>query len=316
MKAAWRVGVGSGAGTCGELVQGVLSDGRTFHVTCPISKSSTVAIRLRESDTWQITGAPPERQKLVTAIRATADGFGLGPCTVQVRHVSELDVGKGLGSSTADIVAAARAVAAAVGGDLQPAALAAIATSIEASDGSMYPQIVAFDQMGGAVIRQFDWWPQLVVVMVTPPTTLDTASADFTGQDRLGPQFDRIMAGLDEAVMAHDGVAFARAASESAAFNQQFIPNDWHDVLIREYEGLGADGLNIAHTGTCLGLLFVLPERSGSTCRQAADAVLRSASYAVGRLRSMLPGEVGVDMSVTPACRLAREASAAGGGVL
>jgi L-threonine kinase len=294
----------------------VLSDGRTFHVTCPITKSSTVTIRLRESDEWQITGAPPERQKLATAIRSTAGVLGLGPCTVHVRHGTELDVGKGLGSSTADIVAAARAVAAAVGGELSAAELAGIATSIEASDGSMYPHIVAFDQMGGGLIRHFDWWPQLAVVMVTPSTTLDTASADFTGQDGLGPQFDRIMADLDEAVLAHDGVAFARAATESAAFNQQFVPNDWHDVLAREYESLGADGVNVAHSGTCSGLLFVLPERHASTYRMAVGAVLRNASYAAGRLRALLPGDVRVDLSMTPACRREREPWAAARGVL
>jgi len=300
--ATWRRGVGTGAGTCGELVQGVLSDGRTFHVTCPISKSSTVTIRLRESDEWQITGVPPERQKLSTAIRSASDEFGLGPCAVQVRHVSELDVGKGLGSSTADIVAAARAVAAAVGDELSSAELATIATSIEASDGSMYPQIVAFDQKGGALIRRFDWWPQMAVVIVTPSTTLDTASADFTGQADLGHQFDRIIDGLDEAVIARDGAAFARAATESAAFNQQFIPNHLFDVLAEEYESLGADGLNVAHTGTCLGLLFVLPERSGATYGDIAGAVLRNAWFAVRRLQAMLPVDVSVDLSVTPAC--------------
>jgi L-threonine kinase len=303
LTATWRVGVGTGAGTCGELVQGVLGDGRTFHVTCPISKSSAVTIRLRESREWQITGAPPERRKLAMAIRSTADKLGLGPCAVHVRHASELDVGKGLGSSTADIVAAARAVAAAVGGELSSAELAAIATSIEASDGSMYPQIVAFDQRGGALIRQFDWWPQLAVVMVTPSTTLDTASADFTGQAALGHQFDRILDGLDEAVLARDGAAFARAATESAAFNQQFIPNQLFDVLVDEYERLGADGLNVAHTGTCLGLLFVLPERSEATGGGGSGDVVRNASIAVRRLWAMLPEDVSVELSLTPACR-------------
>jgi L-threonine kinase len=302
LTATWKVGVGTGAGTCGELVQGVLSDGRTFHVTCPINKCSTVKIRLRKSDEWQMTGIPPERQKLATAICSTAHEFGLGPCAVQVRHASELDVGKGLGSSTADIVAAARAVAAAVGGELSPAELAAMATSIEASDGSMYPQIIAFDRDGGALIRQFDWWPQLAVVMVIPSATLDTASADLTGQADLSHQFDRIVAGLDEAVIARDGAAFARAATESATFNQQFIPNHLFDVLAEEYESLGADGLNVAHTGTCLGLLFVLPERLGATYGDSAGAVLRNASFAVRRLQAMLPGDVSLDLSVTPAC--------------
>lgn len=77
--------------------------------------------------------------------------------------------------------------------------------------------------------------------------------------------------------MARDGAAFAKAATEFAALNQQFIPSRLFDTLAEKYEGLGADGLNVANTGTCLGLLFVLPERSEATLRDSSGGVLRAA---------------------------------------
>lgn len=118
MKAKWNFGVGTGVGTCGELVQGVMSDGRNFHVTYPITMSSTVTVRLRESNEWEMKGIPSGRRKLSKAIQTCAERVGHGPKEVHVEHSSDLEVGKGLGSSTADIVAAARAVAAAAGEEL------------------------------------------------------------------------------------------------------------------------------------------------------------------------------------------------------
>ena len=87
--------------------------------------------------------------KLEQSLYETARILQLEPLEMRVDHWSDLDVGKGMGSSTADIVAGARAVVAACDCSLSPEQLARIATSIESSDGSMYPGIVAFNQKLG-----------------------------------------------------------------------------------------------------------------------------------------------------------------------
>jgi L-threonine kinase len=305
----WRVGVATGAGTCGELVQGVLSDGRSFHVTCPINKGSRVALALRESRKWRVEGVPAGRQKLERAIQLTAETLAGGPYEINVEHSSELEVGKGLGSSTADIMAGARATASALGLAMDEDRFAALAASIEVSDGSMYPEIVAFDGRAGVPIRRYHWWPQFAVVVVTPAASIDTDSVDFTGQASLSAHYDRIVADLDLAVAERDGRAFARSAGESAHLNQSFVSNPWLDVLERESERLGADGINVAHTGTCLGLLFLLPATTDARATEETDVVRRKASSAARRLRAVLPDELRVGLAETPVWRESRAGS-------
>ena len=305
----WRVGVATGAGTCGELVQGVLSDGRSFHVTCPINKGSRVVLALRESRQWRVEGVPAGRQKLERAIRLTAETLAGGPYEINVEHSSELEVGKGLGSSTADILAGARATASALGLNMDEDRVAALAASIEVSDGSMYPEIITFDGRAGVPIRRYDWWPQFAVVLVNPTTSIDTDSVDFTDQAPLSAQYDRIVADLDLAVAERDGGAFARAAGESARLNQLFVMNPWLDVLERETERLGADGVNVAHTGTCLGMLFLLPAATDAHATEKIDAVRRRASSAARRLRAVLPDGLRVGLAETPVWRESRAGS-------
>ena len=235
-----------------------------FHVTCPISKTATVTVTVRPAPEFAITQIEPGLGKLTQSLRRTSGLLELEPLEVRVEHWSDLDIGK-VGSSTADIVAAARALAAACDRTLSPGQLAKLATSIESSDGSMYPGLVAFNQKTGDVLEHFSWWPQFVILMITPAQAFNTESADFGGKHKLGTQFDDLLASLRTAAAERDTAAFARAATESARINQRFVPNPFHALLEGRARDLGAVGVNVGHTGTVLGLLF-----------DASDAVPRA----------------------------------------
>ena len=266
-------GRASAAGTCGELVQGILPGGVNFHVTCPVSKSSTVALELSPAAVWSFSGPATSLGKLRSSVRAAAELLGIGPSHVEVEHHTDLDVGKGLGSSTADIVAAARAVANAARTTLTARQLAEIATTIESSDGSMYPGLIAFNQKTGDVVRRFDWWPQFAIVMVVPRDTLNTESADFAGKEVYAERFERMLDTLTSAAGLRDPLPFAVAATESAVINQEFIPNTWFDLLMDRVAILGGAGVNVGHTGTVTGMLFPLPTAGGEDGRARAEAM-------------------------------------------
>jgi L-threonine kinase len=290
----WRVATGSAAGTCGELVQGFTSAGQPFHVTCPIAKSATVTVTVRAAPEFSITQIDPGLSKLAQALRRTALLLELEPLEVRVEHWSDLDVGKGMGSSTADIVAGARALAAVAERNLSPHELGKIATSVESSDGSMYPGLVAFNQKTGYVLEEFEWWPQFVILMVTPPQVFNTESANFAGKEKLGSQFDELLLKLRTAATRRDAPAFADAATNSARINQRFVPNPYHALLKDRVADFGALGINVGHTGTVLGLLFDADD----------DAAMMSASTASVELQRLLPGTAKVDITLTPACPL------------
>ena len=48
------IGIGEQFGTCGELVQGFLSNNEPFHVTCPINKITSVKAYLRKNTSTKI----------------------------------------------------------------------------------------------------------------------------------------------------------------------------------------------------------------------------------------------------------------------
>lgn len=110
-----RTGRATAPGTCGELVQGVLASGDHFHGTCPIERGPTVALQARSARQNLVTGLAGGQAKLAQALLRTARVLGTGPLAITMATRSELYVGKVMGSSTADIVAGARALAAAHG---------------------------------------------------------------------------------------------------------------------------------------------------------------------------------------------------------
>jgi homoserine kinase len=126
-----------------------------------------------------------ERHLVVSTMRKTFDALGGQPRGLEVRCLNRIPHGRGLGSSSAAIVAgivAARALV--LGGEdsLGDAAALDLATRIEG-----HPDIVAACLLGGATIAwmdggracatRFDPAPELSPVVFVPHTSLKTAKA-------------------------------------------------------------------------------------------------------------------------------------------
>lgn len=261
---------GSARGTCGELVQGFTSDKKEFHVSLPIQKFSNVTLQVQPANKLTIITPSNTHSKLVQALHLTANLLHIDSLEIKVSHHSELRTGKGMGSSTADIVAASRALAKVIGYPISPAQLATIATSIESSDASMYDAMVAFRHKEGSVLSQFEWWPQFVICMVLPPYSRDTDLVNFEGKENLGDQFDELLKTLEMASKKRDPAPFAFAATQSAIINQKFSPNPLFPIILEHLSELKALGICIGHTGTVIGLLY--DASTGDAVRTALEA--------------------------------------------
>jgi L-threonine kinase len=262
-------GISTAPGTCGELVQGFCGTGKPFHVTCPINVYASAKLVVHDAPRFSISGLPDYAAKMRRAIEHTARFFKLDKVCVDVEHHTSLETGKGMGSSTADILSVATALANACGKELTVRELAMIATSIESSDGTMYPGIVAVNHKNGELLQTFEWWPELHIAMIVPTEILDTAHVRFTGKAALASRFDEILATLQHASVNADEEAFAQAALESAILNQEFVPNAYFEKLKNRISELGAIGLNVAHTGTMVGVLFNSSDEGGYRCKAA-----------------------------------------------
>lgn len=119
----------------GELLQGVLPNGQHFLVTIPINIFSEVVFV--EDALSKLQVLPSSKSKTGLFLEKLIQEFDLhlsGIVTVS----SEIPVGKGLSSSTSDIIAALRAVESFVGYEFSKERIQKILREIEPSDGLLY----------------------------------------------------------------------------------------------------------------------------------------------------------------------------------
>ena len=246
-------------GSCGELVQGMLH-GDYFLITCPIDmySSATVALTL---GTGRVNG-PPDAPKSRQVVALTLAHFGRHEMDAQLSLSSPLPRGKGMASSTADVSAAVAATAAAMGvdADMSPTMIAKIALQVEPSDGTMLPGIAMLDHKQGSIAKTIGSPPPMRVVVLDFGGDVDTLAFNGVNRDsalkRLQPEFEEALHLVAQGIREGSAADVGAGATRSAIANQQLLYKPQLDAVLRLAEDVGAVGVNAAHSGTVLGLLF------------------------------------------------------------
>ncbi|HEY3368671.1 MAG TPA: hypothetical protein VGK74_26740 [Symbiobacteriaceae bacterium] len=254
----WQIGRGESFGTFGELLQGVLlEENLDFLVTFPIQAFSRATF-VPEPGGRVVSVQPPDKVKshLMTQIILGHFGVKCGGClTLQ----SDLPVGKGLASSSADLVATARALAAAFQLDIPVELLQRFMHQIEPSDGVMYPGVVAFYHRKVQLRQYIGQLPALTVVSIDEGGQVDTIEFNripkpFNEAEKL--EYRQLLDELDKAIRDQDVRAIGRVATRSAALNQKLRPKQMLDDVGMVARDVDALGVAVAHSGTCLGVLL------------------------------------------------------------
>lgn len=245
-------GAGRAFGTFGELLQGTLPDGADFLVTMPIDRYATAWFRL--DPTGPLLVFPSHKSKSLALARSMLGGAG-GTLVVD----GDLPVGKGLASSSADLVATARAVGGALGLSVEPAAVEDWLRPIEPTDGVMYAGVVAFEHRRVRLRRFLGVLPPMTVVAVDEGGQLDTvafnmAPKPYSDDDRR--EYARLLETIALAVDAGDLASLGAVATRSAVLNQRVVPKQNLDAMIRISQESGALGVVCAHSGTMTGVLL------------------------------------------------------------
>lgn len=221
-----------------------------------------------------VIGLSEHHRKLGLAIEYTAERLDLGPVEVTIRHWSDVDIGKGMGSSTADVLAGIRAVADAVAGErLDIGEEGELAAKVESSDGSMYPGIAAVNHKTCELVKAWDWFPEFVIVMLVPHNSVDTPSISFVGQEELAAEYEVLLENMDGAIAERSLSSFAAQSTRSAALNERFLLNPYCRNLSDRLDEFDALGVNVGHTGTVCGLLFANTEDGRKKASEACFEV-------------------------------------------
>jgi len=243
-------------GSCGELVQGTIK-GMDFLVSCPIDIYAQAKVTLNGKADLSIQGG---RSKTLLAVQKTQEYLGKKQGgTIEVESL--LPMGKGMASSTADISAACWATAQALGQEISAQAVAEIALSIEPSDGIMFPGITMFDHRSGRIKEFLGLAPSLGILVFDLGGAVDTLSFNQRKDlDKLNSEKEtEVLRALDlvRKGLAQNNLALiAQGATLSALAHQRILAKPDLPEIIAQVKDLGALGINIAHSGTVIGILI------------------------------------------------------------
>lgn len=252
------IGVSTAFGTFGELLQGALPepDG-DFLVTLPIARWSTAMFHT-DPDGDGVQVHPPAKQKslaLAETMLAATGPVGGGTLVLD----STLPEGKGMASSSADLVATARAVGNALGMNLTSRAIEDYLRQVEPTDGLMYPGIVAFHHRVVRLRAHLGSLPSMTIVGIDEGGTVDTVEFNRTRKpfsSAVKHEYARLLNALSTAVAARDLRQVGAVATRSAVMNQELQPKRMLDHLLHICTDVAGLGVCVAHSGTVLGIML------------------------------------------------------------
>ena len=253
-----RTGAGVAFGTFGELVQGVLpGQDLDFLVTNPIARYSAATFhRDPEQAAIQVVPARKVRSRLAAQLALSAHGApGGGTLVID----SDIPEGKGFASSSADLVAAIRAVGDACGFAVTPTFIEDLLRQIEPSDGVMYPGVVAFYHRTVRLHSYLGVLPPLTIVGIDEGGQVNTI--DFNGipkpfSVREKDEYGELLTLMVGAVRAANGALIGHIATRSAQLNQRLNPKRTLANAIDISNRIGGLGVMAAHSGTTIGILL------------------------------------------------------------
>lgn len=239
-------------GSCGELAQGSI-DGVRLHVSCPVNRYSWAA---PENESQQTRLGPKVRK----ALHLAQASFRKGTFKDTFSLHSDLPVGKGMASSTADIAAALAAYQLTMGSFIDPDQTARLALAVEPTDGVIFEGITLFDHYRGSIRKFLGGPPPLDIVAIEFEETIDTVSFNERGQSKIAREqtkavlqaFQLIEEGLKEGCLRKVG----EGATLSALAHQNILRKRDLERVLKLTLALGGVGVNIAHSGSMIGMLF------------------------------------------------------------
>ena len=235
----------------GELIQGILPDGSPFLVSGLPSRTLFSEVTLEEGVGVVL---PPKALRAVEYFQAEyAPHLDLsGLC---FRLQTNIPPGKGLSSSSADILGVLSVLNKALQTGLSNAQLYTLAVRIEPTDPCLHEEIVLFRQQEGRAEQLLTLPPLSMVWFDTAPDRqVDTVTLLRSYNKEAPAFFDSLLRSFLQAAAEQDYPVLLDCITQSALYNQSILALPHFEVLYRLALRMKA-GLLIAHSGTIAGLL-------------------------------------------------------------
>ena len=241
--------------SCGEIIQGWILGSEKL-VSCPVDWYSEVEVTAG-------TPVPAERPLVRAMVKQVLAHWQLPAALsdeIRIDCRSTIPVAKGMASSTADIAATAVATSRHLGFTLDDVTLSQLCVALEPTDSTVFRSLTLFDHNTAQTRISCERVPTLDVLLLESPLTLRTEdyhrlprrAALMANADALDSAWRKVQ----RACLTNDPALLGEAASQSAMASQTLLPKPGFNSLMGIVEQCDLYGLNVAHSGSVVGLFL------------------------------------------------------------
>ena len=238
--------------SCGEFVQGVM-DRAEYLCSYAVDLYSTAEV---EEKLNNINLGPLKSRKAIEAVFKKFNIPVEESKNISLKIRSKIPVGKGMASSTADIGATIGATLGLIKKELSSEEIAKLASTIEPTDSIYIEKNSIFNPLNGEVIRYLGNVKDLRVVILEPNSTLNTMRIRKTpNYKKIKTQNKEIIkisfSLLEEGIKSNDMHKIGKASTFRSIHKKEGL-----EKIIEISKNYGAYGVNVAHSGTVVGILI------------------------------------------------------------
>lgn len=243
-------------GSCGELIQGIIL-GKELLISYPIEIGTIISIGFSEEGNFKRL-----TPKIRTAIEKTLEFLDLPKRFIEkikIERTSKLPLGKGMSSSTADIASTIFGIGNLFDVKIDRYKLAEISVSIEPTDSIIFEELTLFDSLKGKVILPIAPVPPLKVIVLEGLGSVDTIEYHNKISEIIyyyADEWEDAFSLMERSLKEGDWYGVGRAAIKSSLIQQRILPKPYLDEIINCSLELGAYGVNVAHSGTAVGIFL------------------------------------------------------------
>ena len=243
--------------SCGEFVQGIL-DNEEYLSSYAIDMFSVASLEEKKEDIN--LGSKKSRK----AIEKVFEKFNIPieeSKNISLDLKSNIPIGKGMASSTADIGATIKATLSILNKKLNDEEISLIASEIEPTDSIILYKNSIFNPINGSVKKYLSSFDNGRVIILEPKEILETKiirsnpnylNIKLENKSIIKKSFNLLEKGLKN----NDLKLIGEACTLSSLANENIHKKPYLNEIIEISQSMNAYGVNIAHSGTVIGILI------------------------------------------------------------
>lgn len=251
-------GYGICPGTCGELVQGLIGKNEYISSYCVDVYSRAMIHEKKNTDNRILR----RKTKSISAISSVFQKFGYPKKMLENIDLvikSNIPVGKGMASSTADIGASIMAALDFIGESMSLEEISVLAASIEATDSIYYKDVCIFDPINGTKKKSLGFLNCKKVLILEPNNRINTMNIrKDVGYYKILKKnrsiTEKSFELLEKGIKNSDMDLVKRACLNSAFANESIKKTPFLNEIVDISEKNNCGFVNISHTGTVIGI--------------------------------------------------------------